>query len=247
MVRQRRLIFFVNASTNIADRPATKRGIPPVVLWTALLAIPIIAILLFAVLQPVKVRPRMGLAPGFSLVDQQGNALTNEDLRGKLVLYNFGYSNCDQPACGESMAAMQGVQNLLQRLDTGGIAVEQVTVSIDPARDTPERLQRFAQEQGADPDTWHFLTGEAARLKNVVGGGFGVFYEPGAGEQFILAPAFVLVDGAGIVRAKYKTAAPALADVERDIQLIVREVQDSAGPQRLVYEAAHLFLCYPKS
>jgi protein SCO1/2 len=218
-----------------------------VVLWALLFAIPIIALLLFAVLQPIKVRPRIGLAPGFSLVDQRGAPLTNEDLRGKLVLYNFGYSNCDQPACRDSMATMQGVQSLLQQLDTAGIAVEQATISIDPARDTPERLQRFAQELGADPATWHFLTGEAARLKNVVGGGFGVFYEPTAGEQFTLAPALVLVDGAGIVRAKYKTATPALADVERDIQLIVSEVQNSAGPQRLVYEAAHLFLCYPKS
>ena len=99
------------------------------------------------------------------------------------MLYNFGYSNCDQPAGRDSMATMQGVQSLLQQLDTAGIAVEQATISIDPARDTPERLQRFAQELGADPATWHFLTGEAARLKNVVGGGFGVFYEPTAGEQ----------------------------------------------------------------
>jgi protein SCO1/2 len=237
----------VSASTNLAGRPATKRGIPPVALWTALLAIPIVAILLFAILQPVKVRPRMGLAPGFSLVDQQGAALTNEDLRGKIALYNFTYANCDQPECRDSMATMQGVQTLLQGLDTAGIAVEQVTVSIDPARDTPDQLQRFADEWSADPATWHFLTGEPTRLKNVVGGGFGVFYEPGAGDQFNLAPALVLVDGMGIVRAKYKTVTPPLADVERDIQLIVAEVQNSAGPQRLVYEAAHLFLCYPKS
>ena len=189
----------------------------------------------------------MGLAPGFSLVDQQGNALTNEDLRGKLVLYNFTYSNCTQPACQESMATMQTVQDLRQRLDTAGIAVEQVTISIDPARIRRSGSKALRRSWVPTTATWHFLTGEAARLKNVVGGGFGVFYEPGAGEQFTLAPALVLVDGAGIVRAKYKTAAPALADVERDIQLIVSEVQNSAGPQRLVYEAAHLFLCYPKS
>lgn len=237
----------MSASTNLAGGPATKRGIPPVVLWTALFAIPFIAILLFATLQPIKVRPRMGLAPGFSLVDQQGADLTNEDLRGKIVLYNFGYANCDQPECRASMATMQEVQKLLQKLDTAGIAVEQATISIDPARDTPERLHGFAQELGADPATWHFLTGEPARLKNVVGGGFGVFYEPSAGDEFTLAPALVLVDGMGIVRAKYKTVTPPLADVERDIQLIVAEVENSSGPQRLVYEAAHLFLCYPKS
>jgi protein SCO1/2 len=217
----------------------------PAVLWSALLVIPVIAIVAFAVLQPVKVRPRIGLAPGFVFTDQNGNQLTSEDLRGKFALYNFTYTRCTAP-CPQTSETMRAVQEMSSQIDTGGIPLELVTVSFDPNHDTPETLAAYATAVGADPTRWHFLTGKAERLKDVIGRGFNVYYAPDASGGFTFDPAFVLVDGNGLMRAIYDTATPDLGAIERDIRLVVDEVQNSTGAGALVYEAAHLFLCYPK-
>jgi protein SCO1/2 len=235
-----------------ADKPNKPHGFSwknPAVLWVALAAIPVIAIVVFAVLQPVKVRPRIGLAPGYIFTDMNGATLTNEDMRGKLVFYNFTYTDCADP-CPQTIDTMREVKELVEGMDTGGLPVEFVTISFDPQRDTPEQLRRYTDqmaESGADLSNWHFVTGPPDRLKNVIGGGFRVFYEPQASGDFTFDPAMVLVDGNGIMRAIYERQMPDMATVERDLNLLLAEVHNSEGPGKLVYEAAHLFLCYPPS
>jgi protein SCO1/2 len=56
----------------------------------------------------------------------------------------------------------------------------------------------------------------------------------------------MLVDGSGIIRAEYRTATPDMAIIERDINLLLEEAENIDGPSRYAYEAAHLFLCYPR-
>jgi len=110
-----------------------------IALWLGLLAIPLAAVVLFAVVQPIKVVPRIGLAPGFIFSDKNGNRLTNEDLRGKLVLYNFTTTSCTSP-CTDTSSTMQAVQAMLPELETEGIPVHPVTVALHPERDTPQVL-----------------------------------------------------------------------------------------------------------
>ena len=218
----------------------------PAVLWAILALIPIVAVLAFATLQPVKVRPRMGLAPGYAFTDMNGAQLTSEDMRGKLVFYNFTYANCSD-TCPQTTKTVAEAQNLLREMDTGGLPVEFVTISFDPERDTPERLRQLAVDVGADTSNWHFVTGSAERLKNVIGGGFSVFYQPDGAGGFTFDPTLVMVDGNGIVRGVYKRTMPDMETLQRDVNLLATEVKNSSGPGKLVYEAAHLFLCYPKS
>ena len=54
-----------------------------------------IGVVSFVVFQPITVLPRVALAPGFALIDQNDNQLTNEDMRGGITLYSFTYSDCD--------------------------------------------------------------------------------------------------------------------------------------------------------
>ena len=218
----------------------------PAVLWTLLALIPVVAVVAFAVLQPVKVRPRMGLAPGYLFDQMTGERLTNEDMRGRLVFYDFTYTTCGD-ACPPTGASMRAIQQLVTQVDTAGLPVEFVTVAFDPERDTPVALQAYASSLNADLANWHFVTGDPARLKNVIGGGFGIYYQPDDGGGYTYDPAIVLVDGNGIIRAEYKGGTPDPAEVTRDLDLLVTEIRNSDGPGSLVYEAAHLFLCYPKS
>jgi protein SCO1 len=239
----------MSAATYVNDRPNTTTGYRIARLWYIVLLLPLVGLLGFAILQPILVLPRIGLGPGFAFLDQNGRRLTNEDLRGRIVLYNFTYTGCVQP-CPQTSATMQAVQTMLPLLQTRGIGVDLVTISFDPEQDTAAQLRAFGQDWQADFDRWHFVTGDPTVLKYVIGGGFGVYYQAKPAQQevraFTFDPTFVLVDGAGIVRAKYRTATPELAILQRDIELVAEEAAQSTGAARLAYEAAHLFVCYPK-
>jgi protein SCO1/2 len=209
------------------------------------LALIVLGLVLFVTLQPIQVLPRMTLAPGFSLTNQDGAKLTSEDLRGSLTLYNFTYTNCEG-ACPESGSSMATLQSALKSIDTQGIPVRLVTISFDPERDTPEVMAQWAESHGADPAVWTVATTDPARLKNIIGAGFSTYYDQNDDGSFTFDPTFVLVDGNGIIRTRYRFSAPDPATFERDLQLVTKEVMNGSGVAKIGYEAAHLFLCYPK-
>jgi protein SCO1/2 len=209
----------------------------PVFLFVAL-------VLGFVIFQPLQVLPRITLAPGFSFTDYSGQRLTNEDLRGKIVLYTFTYTTCKDD-CAESGAIMQAVQAELAQRELS-VPVELVTISFDPENDTAQQLAAYAAHYEADPMRWHIVSGEATPLKQVIGGGFTTYYTANNNDGFDFDPAFILVDGWGIMRAEYRTATPSIDSILRDIELVVSEALNSEGAARYAYEAAHLFLCYPR-
>ena len=216
----------------------------PMSWWHVPFMVLIVGILAFAILKPIQVLPRIALAPGFALLNQQNRPLTSEDLRGRIVLYNFTYSRCTEP-CPQTSHTMRAIQQRLNTLDTAGLSVELVTVSFDPDWDSPTRLQRFAHELHAETSNWHFVSGNPVQLKQIIGGTFNTYYQQNDDGTFVFDPAFILVDGWGIQRAEYRHAQPALEIIERDINLLIQEAQNQEGITRYAYEAAHLFLCYP--
>ncbi len=201
-------------------------------------------VVLFVVFQPITVLPRIALAPGFALVDQNGTQVTNEDMRGHITLYSVTYSSCDGD-CINSTPLMEDVYSQLLQMDTGDIPVELVTISVDP-KDTPANLLEWSQSLGVDSTKWHFLTGSEERVRWVIGGGFSTYYKVLDDGSYQLDPDMMLVDGAGILRSEYRRGLPDFNIVIRDIGLLVDEAQNSSGVNKYAYEAAHLFLCYPR-
>jgi len=205
----------------------------------------VVGLLAFIILRPIQVLPRIMLAPGFIVLDQDAQPLTSEDLRGAITLYNFSYAACRQP-CPDTLAVMQLVRERLSEVDTLGVPVRLLTLSVDPAHDTPAVLRALGKRYAADFKQWQFATAEAERLKHLVGGGFGVYYQAQPDGMIRLDPALMLVDGNGLLRAEYRTGSPNPDIILRDIRLLAVEAVNSAGPGRLAYEAAHLFVCYPR-
>jgi protein SCO1/2 len=198
----------------------------------------------FSTARPIVVLPRITLAPGFYLTDQNGETFTSEALRGQIALYNFTYTNCAAP-CEQTSTVMAEVQSRLPGVVTT-VPLKLVTISIDPVRDDAAQLHAFATAIGADTAVWHMATGGAQQLKSVIGGGYSVFYKEMEDGSFKLDPAFFLVDGSGVIRAEYRSATPDLDIIMRDFGLLAAEVQNSEGIYRFAYEAAHLFSCYPR-
>ena len=164
-----------------------------------ILALVVVSAFAFKIFQPIKVLPRMQLAPAFNLIKQDGTSFTSEDLRGKFVIYNFIYTNCPSP-CYNLDKTMQEIQSRLGEVELDGIEVAFVTISFDPDRDTADALNVHAESLQANTDKWSFATTtNKSLLKTIIGSGFETYYEDKADGTFAFDPSFVLVDGWGLV------------------------------------------------
>lgn len=208
-----------------------------------LLGLPLIGVFLFATLQPIKVLPRLRLAPGFALTDQDGRTVSSDDLRGKITLYTFTYTRCMDP-CQDPTALLREVQAALAEPDLRDAPIQLVTITVDSERDTPAALRAFGEAVGADFARWTFLTGDEVRLRQAVMGGFDVLYRPLPDGSLDLDTRLWLADGWGILRAEYAQYLPTTARLLRDLRLVAAETRNSEGLAKYAYEAAHLFGCY---
>jgi protein SCO1/2 len=197
----------------------------------------------FALFQPVKVVPRLGLAPGYALVDETGSPLTSEGMRGKVVVYATGYTHCTDD-CYATDSIFGALQGRLDEAELGEVPVRLVTLTVDPERDTPDVLAAAARDRGADPAIWKFGTGSPAALRTLIGTGFELYFGRTAEGEVEYRPGFMIVDGNGILRREYRWGMPSVEGLLKDLRVIAREANASEGAARLAYEAAHLFACY---
>lgn len=110
----------------------------------------------------------LGTLPAFTLTDQRGQPFGTRELRGKVWVADFIFTSC-QEACPLLSQKMAEVGRRARHL---GPDFHLVSISVDPARDTPERLRDYAARYGADPLGWSFLTGPADAIEAAVTGGF---------------------------------------------------------------------------
>lgn len=87
--------------------------------------------------------------------DQQGLTLSLGDLKGRPRVIAMVYTSCAH-ACPRILKDMKRIEGELR---STGIDAGYVMVSIDPARDTPQRLAEYAASTLLDPNDWTLLTG----------------------------------------------------------------------------------------
>jgi protein SCO1 len=110
-------------------------------------------------------------APNFMLTDQLGRPVSDADLRGKVVVADFIYTTCTD-ICPALTAQMASLRTRLEQEGLLGDEVVLLSVSVDPARDTPAVLKTYSEPFAADPANWLFLTGDEAAIRAVVVDGF---------------------------------------------------------------------------
>lgn len=78
-----------------------------------------------------------------TLVNQQGETVTNEVFKGHWSLLFLGYTFCPD-VCPTTMAALGKIYPELKNISTDS-PIQVVFVSVDPKRDTPERLASYVE------------------------------------------------------------------------------------------------------
>jgi len=143
--------------------------------------------------------PIVGAAPDFTLTSQDGKPVSLHDFRGKVVAIAFIYTSCTD-VCPMLTANMTSVEEKLG--PAFGSKVDFISITVDPDRDTPGVLKEYANNFGADPKGWVFLTGEAEAVRQV-GLKYGVVSKKTADGDVDHNLLTSLVDDRGNLRVQY--------------------------------------------
>src|SRR2546428_3526643 len=162
---------------------------------------------------------RIGPAPDFDLTTQDERRISLSQLRGRVVILTFIYASCAD-TCPLLTAKMIGLQNRLAA--AFGPRVFFLSVTVDPERDTPEVLRRYAVAHGANLGGWAFLTGTPSEIREVARR-YGVYYRKTPGGDVDHTFLTSVVDQAGILRVQYLGGRFDPDELLRDITALLRE------------------------
>jgi protein SCO1/2 len=150
--------------------------------------------------EPEEHLPVMAETPPFSLVDQNGQRVTIETLRGHPWVASFIFTRCAGP-CPIMTAKMSQFQKTLPP------DIRLVSVSVDPTNDTPAALKTYAAKFNADDSRWRFLTigpeQDASAVYTLARGMLVTALPANTDNPIIHSEKFILVDGEGNIRAYY--------------------------------------------
>lgn len=142
-------------------------------------------------------------APKFALTDQLGRECSHRDVEGRIRLVDAFFTACPT-ICPVISSQLARVHDRL--LSEGhGDRVRILTHTVDPDHDTPERMRRYADRLGADPELWRFLTGPKDDLYPLLQEGYllTALASDTAAGGFFHSDQILLVDTEGHIRGSY--------------------------------------------
>ena len=137
--------------------------------------------------------------PDFVFTNQDNRIISNEDYLGKVYVVEFFFTTCPT-ICPIMNTNMKRLENAFGNQDDFGIA----SVTIDPEKDTPEQLKRYAENLEVFSQNWHFLTGDIDSIYALANKGFNIFagINPDVAGGFEHQGYFALVDKNGYLRSR---------------------------------------------
>lgn len=163
----------------------------------------------------------IGPAPDVALTDSAGKPFDLARLRGKVVLVSFVYTTCNG-SCPATTHTLYRVQKALEGAKLWGERAEFVSITLDPARDSPEVLANYAKIYDADTGHWHFLSGPADRVAKVIAS-WGMWARVGASGTLDHPSRIFLVDPRGRQREIYSLEFLKPDSVLQDVRAVLAE------------------------
>lgn len=173
----------------------------------------------------------IGPAPKFELTNQDNAKISNDTYKGKVYVLEFFFTTCPS-ICPKMNLSMLEIEKTFFGNPNFGI----VSITIDPAHDTPQVLKDHAKLLGVKSSNWHFLTGDKSTIMDLSNKGFNLY----AGENakvsggFEHSGLFALIDKEGNIRCrKDEFGNPILyydgldkkgvRDIQEDIKILLKE------------------------
>src|SRR5687768_13651448 len=111
-------------------------------------------LLAFLACAPQPELPKLFPVPSATLIDEGGRKVSLDALKGGVTVYNFIFT-----LCTGTCPIMTNNMRALTPLIDDDAPVRFVSITVDPTRDTPAVLQKYAARVRNDP-RWMFLTGD---------------------------------------------------------------------------------------
>ena len=128
--------------------------------------------------------------PAFNFVNQDSANVTNENLDDYIYVADFFFISCPS-ICPKVKKQMLRIYDKYK----DNPKLKLVSHTIDPERDTPEKLKQYASNLEVDTDKWIFLTGDKDSLFDMADEYFIVAFEdPDAPGGFDHSGKILLVD-----------------------------------------------------
>lgn len=148
--------------------------------------------------------------------NQNGESLVLADLAGHIQLVAFVYSYCEH-TCPTIIATIKQLDKLLS---AGAHEQLRITlISLDPERDTPERLKAYMKKQSLDESRWTMLHGDADDVLTL-SAVFGVRYKPMGDTDIAHSNMLTILDDQGVIRYQMKGLGENLQTISSEIEAL---------------------------
>lgn len=156
-------------------------------------------------------------APDFALDSVLGE-ISLEDFKGKIVMLYFGYTFCPD-VCPATLAEVSTALNLLGK---DAEDVQFIMISVDPLRDTPEKLDEYVTHFNS---SFLGVTGSEDEIATVATL-YGVFYEKHEGTEatgYLVdhTATVMVIDADGHLKLIFPFGAPG-ANIAEDIAYLLK-------------------------
>lgn len=143
--------------------------------------------------------PKLFPVPSVSLVNENSQRVNLDANKGFVTVYDFIYTNC----AGTCPMMTSSMRRLTPKIPKNA-GVRFVSITVDPARDTPQILHDYATRFRND-DRWTFLTADRNTIVNLSVKGFKLAAgDPGPnGDPLLHSSKFVVADKQGMIREYY--------------------------------------------
>jgi len=146
----------------------------------------------------------------FSLINQNGQTITQDDYKDKIYVADFFFTTC-QTICPIMTKNMSEVQKEIIRDDE----IMLLSHTVTPEIDTVVQLKRYAKEKGVDDSKWNLVTGDKKQIYELARRSYLAVKENGDGGPFdmIHTENFILIDKERRIRGFYDGTSP--IEIER--------------------------------
>lgn len=156
----------------------------------------------------------------FNFTNQDGNLLNGNFVENKVWIACYFFTTCPT-ICPKMITGMADIQAAF----AGNDNVKLVSFTVDPLKDTPEVLKKYAEQKGAHTDQWSFLTGEKKDLYRYARKELTLMATDGDGgpTDFIHSDRLVLIDQDSYIRGYYDGTEPSeVKQLIKDIEKLIK-------------------------